>query len=166
MQPNPNPGRASTALAMALIGVLVSTAGGWAPGSALVIGLANGAMAALLGGALPRRLIVTLGAGLPLASCLLPSGAPTTVPGPYAVMLAMVPVALFGARKAEALAAEQEAAAPITGGTWMTVVIEGDGPRPTAEIGAPLPLPPRRDPERRRFTRRVERREVLVGGPR
>lgn len=165
MEPHPNPGHRMIALTLAVLGGLVATAGGWSPAAAALIGAGNGLAVAVLGRYLPRRLIGTLGVTLPMAACLLPSGAPTTVPAPYAVLLAMVPVALFGARRAEAIAAEQEAAAPIVGGTWMTVVIEGHGRRPTAGIGAPLPMPPRRDPERRRLSRRTERRPVLAGGP-
>lgn len=150
------------ALAMAGIGGLVATAGGWGLGASGLIGAANGLAFAVFGPFLPRRASVTLGVALPLAACLLPSGATASSMGSYTILLAMVPVALFGARRAEAIAAEQAAAEPKSAGTWMKMVIEGDGPRPTAGIGAPLPMPPVRDPERRRHTRRTERRPVMA----
>ncbi len=149
-------------LAMAGIGGLVATAGGWGPLAAGLIGGANGLAFAVFGPFLPRRASVTLGVALPLAACLLPSGQTASSMGHYAVLLAMVPVALLGARRAEAIAAEQAAAEPSRQGTWMKTVIEGDGPRPTAGKGEPRPMPPRRDPDRRRLSRRTERRPVMA----
>lgn len=150
------------ALAMAGIGGLVAALGGWGPAASMLIGAANGLAFAVFGPFLPRRASVTLGVAMPLAACLLPSGETASSMGHYAILLAMVPVALFGARRAEAIAAAQAAAEPKPAGTWMRMVVEGDGPRPTAGIGAPLPMPPVRDPERRRLSRRTERRPVMA----
>jgi hypothetical protein len=159
-----------TALTLGIVGSLVATAGGWSPTASALVGAANGLAAVALAPFLPRRGIVTLGAALPLAACLLPAGAAASVPMPYLALGAMVPVALFGTRRAEGLVAAQAAALPaaalVEGGAWMTVLLEGEGPQPTARLLPPRPTLPKRDPERRRHTRRIERQPVLVGDPR
>lgn len=163
MKPTLRPTDHVATLAMAGIGVLVALAGGWGLVAAGCIGAGNGLAFAVLGPFLPRRASVTLGVALPLALCLLPTAdLAATGMGPYAIVLAMVPVTLYGARRAETIAAEQAAAEPRKPGTWMTVVIEGDGPRPPAKIRVPRPMPPLRDPERRRLSRRTERRPVMA----
>jgi len=115
-------------------------------------------------GVLVGGLVVLLGLAILDAA---PGGAAPAW-GDLAVLGAMVPVALLGASWARSMRGPVAGEAPIDllDGRWQTIVVVGQGPAPGAGRLSKLPTLPRNDPERRRLSRRVERRRELVStGP-
>lgn len=161
--------RGAVAGSLGLVSLALAPAIDWPIGAltCLSVGLPAGAW--FLSDRLPMRGVAAIGAAVILGSAILavaptPSGVAW---GDLAVLGLMVPVAMLGTRFAAAMRQPTPALElDPCDGRWMTVVVSTEGPAPGVGRHAVLPTLPRNDPERRRLSRRVERRrELVTGGP-
>lgn len=158
----------SRVAASAIVGMVAGWLGllsGMTPGTIALMALGLPVLAYFLLGRFPIRVVASGGAAALLGVAIL-SLQPTGVSigwGDAALVGMLVPVALVGNRFARSVpASNADQTLDPDDGRWFTVVVAGQGPAPGAGRTCRLPTMPRNDPERRRLSRRVERKRELV----
>lgn len=157
--------RLAVVLGIALISIWFGRVTGLSSAAITLTTLGLPVLTWVLLGRFPARGVLS-GVSALLLGVLILGMQPAGVPigwGDAAILGLLLPIALVGSQFAGSMRVPNHSAPPaLKDGRWHTIIVAGQGPAPGAGRSARLPRMPRNDPERRRLSRRVERRCELV----
>lgn len=156
------PRRGTLVAGLVLVVAVLAPASGWDGRTALALMVLVPLLGAVLAGLSSPRgawmggLILALGATL---------ARPTAAGFPWTdglLLAGLVFSAQVAASWADAHAPRPEATATAPAGRWARIIVDGSGPADGTGRAVRVPAPPRRDPDRRRLSRRAEPRNPVL----